>query len=136
MGAHMNEGEFDGIRILNQTSVELMHSPQASNDEGFAWTLSRNELISDPRIEGFGGIGFGARSYMQYSPKENVGVVLLMNTYDQKYQIKFDDVFRTIFNKALKLNEIKTQETNSISTILLLSSLISLVIVLRIRKKV
>ena len=136
MGAHMNEGEFKGVRILNETSIELMHSPQASDDEGFAWTLSRYSLISDPRIEGFGGNGYGARSYMQYSPNQKIGVVLLMNMYDQKYQVKFDDIFRYIFNKALKLNEIMTEETNSFSTIILLSSLVSLVIVLRKRKKV
>jgi hypothetical protein len=70
---------------------------------------------------------------MQYSPKERVGVVLLMNTYAQ-IQVKFDDVFRHIFNKALKLNEIKTEETNAYSAIVILSSLFSLVVVLRKRK--
>jgi CubicO group peptidase (beta-lactamase class C family) len=136
MGAHMNNGEFNGVRILNETSVELMHSPQASNDEGFAWSLSRPNIISDPRIEGFGGIGYGARSYMHYSPAKKVGVLLLMNMYDQAYIAKLDNVFKYIFNKALKLNDINTEKTNSISTILILGSLVSLVIVLQKRKKV
>ena len=136
MGAHMNEGEFKGVRILNETSIELMHSPQAAKDEGFAWILSRHELISEPRIEGFGGIGYGARSYMNYSPDQKVGVVLLTNIYDHRYNVKSDDVFRYIFNKALKLNEINTEKANAASNLLLLCSLISVVIVLRKRKKV
>lgn len=135
MGAHMNEGEFSGVRILNETSIELMHSPQASNDDGFAWSLSRHELIDNPRIEGFSGIGFGVRSYLHYSPNQKVGVVLLMNMYGQKYQVKYDDVFRYIFNKALNLNEIKTEETNSFTTTLMIVTILSTVFILRKRKR-
>ncbi len=136
MGAHMNGGEFEGVRILNETSVELMHSPQASNDEGFGWSLSRPSLISNPRIEGFGGNGFGAKSYMQYSPNQKIGVVLLMNMFNRGYSDKFDDVFRHIFNRALKLNEIKTEESNSFTAILMIATILSIVYILRKRNRI
>ncbi|NPD88217.1 MAG: beta-lactamase family protein [Asgard group archaeon] len=134
MGAHMNEGIFNGVRLLNETTVELMHSSHA-DDYGLGWFLERPDLIAEPRIEGFGGLGYGARSYMQFNANQRVGVVLLTNMFDQRYNDENNEIFRYIFKKALKLNEINTEETNSLSATLAILTMLTLVYFLRRRRR-
>ena len=81
----MNGGQFKGVSILNETSIELMHSPQTSEYEGFAWGLDWPGLLENTTLDGYVGTGFGGRNYMLYSPNETIGVVLLTNMFDFRY---------------------------------------------------
>jgi len=136
LGAHMNGGEFQGVRILNTTSIGLMHSPQISAYEGFGWALDFPGYVSSTILDGYIGTGYGVRNYMLCSPIENIGVVLFMNMFDFRYYGQNKDVFIYIFEEAMKLNDIiQIPELTTISTTLLLRSIISLVIILLKRKK-
>lgn len=73
---------------------------------------------------------------MKGSPNQRVGVVLLTNMNDHRYSDKNQDIFRLIFNKALKLNEIKPEETNSFATTLMIATILSIVFILRKRKRI
>lgn len=113
LGAHMYGGEFNGVRILNATSIDLMHSPQTSVNEGFAWALDLPGYVASTVLDGSIGTGYGVRNYMVFSPTEDIGVVLLMNMFDFRYYSQNKDVFIYIFEEAMKLNIIKTSTTTS-----------------------
>ena len=137
LGAHMNGGEFKGVRILNTTSIELMHSPKVLWYQGFGWGLDYPGYVSSTVLDGYIGTGYGVRTYMLCSPTENIGVVLLMNMFDFRYYAQNKDVFIYIFEEAMKLNDIMPEvpELTLISNILLFSSLFSVVTVIILRKR-
>ena len=105
LGAHMYGGEFQGVRILNTTSIDLMHSPKVLWYQGFGWNLDYPGYIDSTVLDGYVGAGYGVRTYMLCSPTEDIGVMLLMNMFDFRYYSQNKDVFIFIFEEAMKLNE-------------------------------
>ncbi|MCG3216407.1 MAG: beta-lactamase family protein [Candidatus Heimdallarchaeota archaeon] len=114
--AQMNEGEFNGFQILNKSTVELMHT-RHSGDYGLGWMWDRPELLQSPRIEGHGGIGYGTMCFLNFNPDSKVGVAMLSNNnYSDSnssnvWRDKKNDIFRYVFNTALKLNQTITDTT-------------------------
>jgi len=93
--AHMNDGVWNGVRILEEATIEEMHrtQPPGNFDEidgwtyyGLGWTTMENPMIFNVTLLGHGGGGYGVCSWMFYIPDEDIGVILFINgdTYYEK----------------------------------------------------
>jgi CubicO group peptidase (beta-lactamase class C family) len=103
--AHMNNGCYQGIRILNQSTIQLMHEIHEGNEiqYGLAWQKNWYEPF-DITFSGHAGGYIGVRAYMYYIPHEDIGIVYLTNgdfySQNEQYHIFAQDYLLTLF--ALK----------------------------------
>ena len=76
--AHMNDGVYNGTRILKKETVELMHETQPGNQIGYglAWM---HESIMGLSTSGHGGDLPGADTWMLYNQTEDIGIIYLAN---------------------------------------------------------
>lgn len=76
--AHMNEGEYNGARILEKETVELMHEVQPENsiEYGLAWFHTSIKGFS---VSGHNGDLDGVDTWMLYNQTENIGIIYLAN---------------------------------------------------------
>jgi CubicO group peptidase (beta-lactamase class C family) len=109
--AHMNNGTYEDVQILNNSSIELMHSIQYydSNssdvlnfDYGLGWMLYN---FSGYRYQGHDGDTFGFSARMTFSETNNTGIILFFNRTrktndDIKLTAEFMDL---LFSKAEEL---------------------------------
>lgn len=74
----MNGGAIDGVRILEESTVEEMRRLQRPGDEeqGIVWFYS---TVDGEQLLGHDGSEFGCRTEIQFRTRDNVGVVVLMN---------------------------------------------------------
>ncbi|NDJ77542.1 MAG: beta-lactamase family protein, partial [Chloroflexi bacterium] len=75
----MNGGELDGVRILEQATVDQMLSPQlpdVTGEFGVFWTLGE----AGPGTIGHSGGDPGVSTFVYFQPEWGVGVVLLFNS--------------------------------------------------------
>ncbi|MDG6218041.1 MAG: serine hydrolase [Candidatus Thermoplasmatota archaeon] len=77
--AHMNDGLYQDVRILEKETVQLMHEMQPENNIGYglAWmhiNIGRGILAS-----GHGGDIYGIDTWMLYHAKDDIGVIYLAN---------------------------------------------------------
>ncbi len=94
--AHMNNGTYSGITILNKTSTETMHTPQLGNNNyGLGWII-RNE--NGNIIEGHSGGIFGGRAGMWYRRSDKTGIIYFWNQYEMMIPVRN----RPIENEAQK----------------------------------
>ena len=107
MLTHLNQGEYNGVRILNETSIELMHTEISNSDYALGWWTERE--IAGRTYQGHGGgpfAGFATKFYI----KGTLGVIFLCN---QGVGTGFQNsIFDHIFDLALKLLQEKTCKTN------------------------
>lgn len=77
---HLNNGVYDGVRILEESSVEEMHRVQYPGfyDDGF---LHGFGWYSNGSIGGHGGRSVGAGAEMKMRDTDNVGVIFFWNQY-------------------------------------------------------
>jgi len=83
--AYMNGGVFNGSRILLEETIELIQTIQFPNtnhsqwfEYGLGWrVMKRNHtrLIWHP------GTGPGVATYINYNPKEKIGIIFFINQY-------------------------------------------------------
>jgi CubicO group peptidase (beta-lactamase class C family) len=99
--AHMNGGVWNGVRILNESTVDLMHtdhfSPQ-SPDYGLGWFVT-NPLIGKKTYWHSGG-HTGVFTAVTISPDDDIGIIFFTNEGDPKYGMSFAEMIPTavIFN--------------------------------------
>jgi CubicO group peptidase (beta-lactamase class C family) len=76
--AHMNNGIYNGTRILEKETVELMHETQPGNRIGYglAWM---HESIRGLSTSGHAGDLPGADTWMEYNQTEDIGVIYFAN---------------------------------------------------------
>ena len=78
--ANMNGGVWNGVRILNASTVELMHtaqfSPDDKNNYGIGW-----QLINTPfkKIYSHGGAMVGIYNLVRVTPNDNTALILFSN---------------------------------------------------------
>jgi len=74
--AHMNDGIYNGTRILKKETVELMHATQPGNRIGYglAWM---HESIGG--LSGHGGDLPGGDTWMLYNRTKDIGVIYFAN---------------------------------------------------------
>jgi len=81
--AHMNGGVYNGTRILNESTVEEMHTIQCNNTDhnfkyGLGWQIwgkpgNKNQLIFH------GGGSWGVTTVMDFSPYDKIGIIFFTN---------------------------------------------------------
>jgi CubicO group peptidase (beta-lactamase class C family) len=74
--AHMNGGVYNGTRILEKETVELMHEVQPGNQIGYglAWWSGN---VSGLYVTGHDGLLPGINTWMYYNQTEDIGVIYL-----------------------------------------------------------
>ncbi|MBZ0319246.1 MAG: beta-lactamase family protein [Anaerolineae bacterium] len=78
LAAIMNGGELDGVRILDEATVETMLQPalpEVTSDIGVFWFLNYPE----PGDIGHSGGDPGVTTWMAFNPEAELGVVVLFN---------------------------------------------------------
>ncbi len=82
---HMNEGVYNGVRILNSTSIREIHRSQypLASDDNFSYGLGwYSSLGSDGNMYGgHDGTIAGGRSVMRMRYQDNVGVIFCYNRF-------------------------------------------------------
>jgi CubicO group peptidase (beta-lactamase class C family) len=76
--AHMNEGVYDDVRILNSSSIEEMHRWQYNVRYGLAWDYIDHRLNV---VQGHQGDNIGFQLKMFYRNRDKVGVIYFLNEY-------------------------------------------------------
>jgi CubicO group peptidase (beta-lactamase class C family) len=77
--AHMNGGVYQGTRILEKETVDLMHEIQPDNNIGYG--LAWMQTTISPRLIASGHAGDlpGVDTWMLYNQTEDIGVIYLAN---------------------------------------------------------
>jgi CubicO group peptidase (beta-lactamase class C family) len=82
--AHMNGGIYKGVRILNESTVELMHTAHYPPDKkGFGYGLGW--IVDDPKLGkkeiGHSGGWSGVHTFMAFRPKDDSAIIIFTNSY-------------------------------------------------------
>jgi CubicO group peptidase (beta-lactamase class C family) len=82
--AHMNHGVYNGIRILQEATCELMHGKYVESSDGKQWGLGWMHNPSHNPIQGHTGLTLGGVSIMNFAywdeyPDYPYGIILLIN---------------------------------------------------------
>jgi CubicO group peptidase (beta-lactamase class C family) len=77
--AHMNDGVYQNIRILEKQTVELMHNIQPDNNIGYGLAWMDCPIGLRYSANGHGGDLPGADTWMLYMPSEDIGVIYFAN---------------------------------------------------------
>ena len=109
MSAYMNDGTYNGVRILDSETIELIktiHYPTVNSMQGLMWYY-KNE--NGRTLFGHNGGDVGSSTEMFISFSDNLGVVLLTNSnnYDAMIQIEnaiFDFAEETDFTVIGDIN--------------------------------
>jgi CubicO group peptidase (beta-lactamase class C family) len=110
MSAYMNGGIYNGVRILDSETIELIkiiHNPTINSMQGLMWYY-KNE--NGRTLFGHNGGDIGSSTEMFISFSDNLGVVLLTNSnnYDAMIQIEnaiFDFAEENDFTVTGDVNE-------------------------------
>ena len=102
MSAYMNDGVYDGVRILDSATIELIKiidNPTVNSMQGLTWYYKN---ANGRTLFGHNGGDIGSSTEMFISFSDNLGVVLLTNSnnYDAMIQIEnaiFDFAEQTDF---------------------------------------
>ena len=108
--AHMNGGVWNGIRILNQSTVEMMHtahfSPSDKYNYGLGWQVT-NKVFQ--KTYGHSGGYVGALDLITIYPKDNTAVLLFSNALDSELHSTrtewkaFNAINKALFHKAKRI---------------------------------
>ena len=83
--AHMNGGVYKGVGILNESTVELMHTIQYPENKGhskngeYGFGFFIKESFTKPTVIGHGGDFIGCHSNTMFLPSENIGIIYFTN---------------------------------------------------------
>jgi CubicO group peptidase (beta-lactamase class C family) len=119
--AHMNDGIYNGTRILKKETVKLMHTPQTGNPiYGYLWYglgWSTQTMIGIT-VSGHDGGFTAVETHMQYNQTENIGVIYFANGMS-RYQFSLISLFYLLYTKEGNLRgEIQHDYTVSSDPIL------------------
>lgn len=108
--AHMNGGAWNGIRILNESTVELMHtahfSPGDTYNYGLGWQVTNKPL---QKTYGHSGGYVGALDLITIVPTDNTAVLLFSNALDSELHSTrmewkaFNAINTALFHKAKRI---------------------------------
>jgi CubicO group peptidase (beta-lactamase class C family) len=127
MMMHMNGGIYNGVRILQDTTINLMHTAQwtynGSNGDnyyglfrrwGLGFQLADNAkdgdiIISGYSMKGHYGESYGLLSDMYFNEENNIGLIFITNgcgksfdygSYSAFYAVE-EDVFSALYNYSI-----------------------------------
>jgi len=101
--AHMHGGVYGGVRILNESTVELMHSIQYENGfYGFGW-------MNGTDFHGHWGHAPGGTSCMMINASNDYAILCSINRYiffsDKTVVKAYGDMIDAFIAKAIELNQ-------------------------------
>jgi CubicO group peptidase (beta-lactamase class C family) len=107
--AHMNGGMYNDVRILNESTIELMHTEHYPlNDQGYGYGLGWIIKVSKSgkkEISHSGGWP-GVQTLTTYRPDDNTAIIIFTNCYDstQGYRpiegLAFSLIINMLFQRA------------------------------------
>ncbi len=110
--AHMNDGMWNDVRILNSTTVNLMHtahfSPEDKYNYGLGWTI-KNPVIGKKEYGHSGGY-VGVLDLVTIIPDDGIAVMIFSNELDSELQSTriewkaFNAINNLLFWKANQLS--------------------------------
>jgi len=126
--AHMNDGVYNGTRILEKETVELMHEVQPGNQEnyGLAWY---GMTIGGIYMTGHTGALPGVDTFMFFNQTEKLGVIFFANGAPYFSRLPFSGWFiysriiYSLFTKELSFRQ-EMQNENSILSDLLVNRIL------------
>jgi len=112
--AHMNNGIYKNVRILNESTINLMHTihiiiNNKNSGYGFGWGNSIKPFGLS--IEGHSGSLYGFNSFMYYRKYDNVGVIFIVNrelSIDYEGKISYYIIQHLLFLKARYISSMLT----------------------------
>ena len=110
MGAYINNGIYNGTRILDSETVELMktiHYPTANSTQGLIWYYKN---ANGRTLFGHNGGDIGSSTEMFISISDNLGVVLLSNTNNYNALIEIENA---VFDFAEETDFVVAGDVNS-----------------------
>lgn len=98
MTMHMNDGTYQGVKIISKKSEEHMRT-KIADEEGYALALTNlDDLIPGKMMTGHTGSAYGLYSAMFFHPKEKFGIVVITNGCNGTYTNGINDVLRATLN--------------------------------------
>ena len=109
MAAYINDGIYNGVRILDSETVELIktiHYPDVASQQGLIWYYKNS---SGRTLLGHNGGDIGSSTEMFIDFESDIGVIVLTNAsnYDGTVQIEnalFDFAEQTTFSALGDIN--------------------------------
>ncbi len=100
--AYMNGGEYDGARILEEETIDMMLTYQYPNNRyGLGWKMI--DMVNDTRQIGHSGAVPGGLAYMFYLSSDNTGVIYAANQFlicTSKRVQAWNAILSLLFEKA------------------------------------
>lgn len=85
MTMHLNQGTYQGKRIISKKSAKLMQT-KVSDEEGYGLAIRTiDDLIPGKTMKGHTGSAYGLYSAMFFEPKEKFGIVVITNGCNTGY---------------------------------------------------
>lgn len=128
MLAHLNGGTYDGITILNDTTVARLHEivwdyngSNGNNYYGIFNTYAlgnhtNEELLPGEKLTGHPGEAYGLISDMYFSREKDYGIIFITNgglwgngTYSGWYNVE-EEVFQACFSELQNLSVLSAKE--------------------------
>ena len=109
--AHMNGGVWNGVRILEEQTVEMMHRPHYSPEDrfnyGLGWVLYNP--ANGTKTYGHSGGYVGVLDYVTIIPEDDIAVIIFSNELDSELMASllenraFSAIYQAILSKAYKI---------------------------------
>ena len=102
--AHMNDGVWNNVRILQKETVNLMHSCQFESevDYGLAW-YSKQDDFFEINYSGHNGGIFGVTADMFFIPSEDIGIIYLSNSNNADNYVEKMILYSLFMKGGLKI---------------------------------
>ncbi|MDC2984465.1 serine hydrolase [Candidatus Marinimicrobia bacterium] len=126
MAIFLNEGVYDGVRILDNSTIELMktiQNPSISSSQGLIWYY-KNE--SGRELFGHNGGDIGSSTEMFISFEDNIGVIVLTNTANYSTTIEIENALFDYAETAVfsSIGDINADSFINIQDVILMVNLI------------
>lgn len=110
--AHMNGGVYKNVKILNESTIELMHTrhyPGNNNESGYGlgWFIREKEF--QKKEIGHSGGWPGVHTQMTFRPEDKTAIIIFTNAYDSTQflgpiaSISFKMITNALFRMAERL---------------------------------
>lgn len=116
MAMHMNFGELDGVRVLEEESDRTIQNPVIKITDEAAYGLAIftvKNLIENKTMVGHTGSAYGLYSSMFFIPDENIGFVAITNGVEEGEPVEHE--YSSLLKESINLlyRHFKSEEASS-----------------------
>ncbi|MBS1632996.1 MAG: beta-lactamase family protein [Bacteroidetes bacterium] len=98
MTMHMDNGEYEDVKIISRKSERLMRKPLSDKENYGLALLTTQKLIPGETLIGHTGNAYGLFSAMFFEPGKKFGIVVISNGCDPRYLDGYNVVIRKAVN--------------------------------------